>query len=131
MTFGIIRGGLMAASALLVLSTAGQAAPVMHSPHAKASHGVARSAGDRRLAVLFDQTGDESGIATVSQNFGDEFSSAAADDFPVPAGKTWTIKEVDALGVYFNGSGPTDSVDVTSTWGANAEHQVGSPLAKL
>src|ERR1700754_1777638 len=114
MSLSVIRSGVLAASALLVLSTAGQAgaAPAMQSTQAKA-HGIARGTGDRKLTVLFDQTGDESGIATVSQNFGDEFSSAAADDFPVPAGKTWTIKEVDALGVYFNGSGPTDSVDVT------------------
>jgi hypothetical protein len=38
--------------------------------------------------------------------------SQAADDFTVPRGHTWVIKEVDVTGVYFNGSGPADSENV-------------------
>jgi hypothetical protein len=71
--------------------------------------------GNRSLSVLYDQTSNDSGIGIVSQNFESTFaaySSQAADDFTVPAGATWSVKEVDATGVYFNGSGPATSENV-------------------
>lgn len=39
--------------------------------------------------------------------------TAAADDFVVPAGKTWTIKDVDVTGMYYNGYGPASSEAIT------------------
>src|SRR5205807_83612 len=63
---------------------------------------------------------NDEGKAVVSQygayveNFtssGTSFSQGA-DDFVVPAGHTWTIKEVDVTGHYFNGSGPASSENV-------------------
>lgn len=131
MALGITRGGFMAASALLFLSAPGQAAPVQHpalqSPHAKAAHHLRRDAGDRKLIVLYDQTGHDAGFGTVSQNFGDEFDSQAADDFTVPDGTGWTIKEVDAIGAYFNGSGPAPTVDVVIS--RDKKHRPGKVLA--
>jgi len=66
--------------------------------------------------TLYDQTGNDSGIGIVSDNFDsgsfDNYDDQAADDFSVPAGHTWKIKEVDAIGVYFNGSGPQDGVNL-------------------
>lgn len=59
-------------------------------------------------SVLYANKGTDSGLGVVSQN-----ESAAADDFTVPEGRTWTIKEVDVTGVYFNGAGPADSETVT------------------
>jgi hypothetical protein len=67
-------------------------------------------------AVLYDQTSNDSGIGIVSQNFEasfDAYDAQGADDFAVPTGSCWRIKEVDATGVYFNGSGPASSVRVT------------------
>jgi hypothetical protein len=66
--------------------------------------------------VLYDQSANSSGVATVSQNFEaslDAYDAQAADDFTVPAGKTWTLSEVDFLGVYFGGPGPAKSESVT------------------
>jgi hypothetical protein len=69
---------------------------------------------NRALSVLFDQNGTDSGIATVSQNFEssfDAFDAQGADDFTVSG--TSTVKEVDAPGAYFMGSGPATSENVT------------------
>ena len=62
--------------------------------------------------VLWDQstvTGDD---FIFSENLGSDMT-AGADDFVVPAGQTWLVKELDITGVYFNGSGPATSEIVT------------------
>ena len=56
--------------------------------------------------------------AVISQNFtsgslGTAYNAAAADDFVVPKGKTWTVTKVDAAGVYFYRSGPASSEVIT------------------
>ena len=56
--------------------------------------------------TLYDQLNNPGVVSTVSQDFEaslDAFDAFTADDFVVPAGQTWTINEVDAQGVYFNG----------------------------
>lgn len=65
--------------------------------------------------VLYDQTNLSSTSGIVSQNFGDfsTYSASAADDFVVTDASGWTVSEVDVTGVYFNGSGPANSFDVT------------------
>jgi hypothetical protein len=65
--------------------------------------------------LLYDQNDNPSGVAIISQNFESEFDvydSRAADDFTVPEGKRWRVKEVDVTGVYFNGIGPAASENV-------------------
>ena len=65
------------------------------------------------IKTLYDQNKDDAGTAILSQNFGDGFDSPqAADDFAVPKGHTWLVKEVDVTGIYFNGSGPASSENV-------------------
>ncbi|MFL6691008.1 MAG: hypothetical protein ACJ8IR_12620 [Alphaproteobacteria bacterium] len=59
--------------------------------------------------TLYDQNKDDAGQAVLSQSLD---GSQAADDFDVPKGHLWTIKEVDVTGIYFNGSGPADSENV-------------------
>ena len=69
---------------------------------------------DSLQTVLYDQTDSASGTGTVSQNFeaaNDAFDAQTADDFVVPAGG-WTIGQVNVGGVYFNGPGPANSVNV-------------------
>ena len=66
--------------------------------------------------VLYTQDGRALAGGIPSQNFEasyDRFDSRAADDFPVPKGKTWTISEVDVIGAYFDGAGPAVSENVT------------------
>src|SRR5664279_3213534 len=67
------------------------------------------------FATLYDQYDNAATTASVSQNFepaNDTFDAQLGDDFVVPAGQTWTINEVDASGLYFNGAGPADSFNV-------------------
>ncbi len=117
MHLSFFRAGMLAGASLFALPTnfalAGDAHHTIQSPQAK-PHGHPWNI-HRELTVLYDQTSNASGFGTISQDFSDDeaYSSAAADDFVVPSGKTWKLKEVDIPGTYFNGSGPANSEDVT------------------
>ena len=66
------------------------------------------------LTTLYDQTSDELSSAISSQNFGSSYTAyddQAADDFVVPSGHKWIIKEVDVPGVNY-GSHPASSLNV-------------------
>ncbi len=69
---------------------------------------IASSALAGSPAVLWNQNTSSGGF--VSSQTG---SNAAADDFVVPSGQTWLVKEMDVTGVYFNGSGPSKSETIT------------------
>jgi hypothetical protein len=65
--------------------------------------------------TLYDQNIGDSSVGIASQNLESsvsQYDSQGADDFTVPTGHTWIVKEVDATGVYFNGSGPATSENV-------------------
>jgi hypothetical protein len=110
---------LLASAAVLALSVGGASAKPAHPGIASpGGHFVKQtlhrpSAG---LSTLYDQTGNDSGVGIVSSNFDsgsfDSFDNQGADDFVVPAGHKWKVKEVSSIGVYFNGSGPADAVNV-------------------
>jgi hypothetical protein len=98
---------LIGCAAALIASTA------MAAPHSallihKQAHRFV-SAVPPGSKTLYDQNKDPSGTAVLSEGFD---GTQAADDFTVPKGHTWAIKEVDVTGVYFNGSGPADSENV-------------------
>jgi hypothetical protein len=65
---------------------------------------------------LYNQYNNAGSNATSSQDFepaNDPFDDELADDFVVPGGgNLWSITGVDVDGVYFNGTGPADSVHV-------------------
>ena len=66
------------------------------------------------LVTLYDQTSDELSGAIGSQNFGSPdtlYDDQAADDFVVPSGHRWIIKEVDVPGVNY-GSHAASSLNV-------------------
>jgi len=68
------------------------------------------------LGTLFDNNNNDNGIGISSQNFEasfDAYDDAAADDFIVPQNTKWHIKQVIVTGVYYNGSGPAVSENVT------------------
>ena len=74
----------------------------------------------RATGVLYNQNSNF-GYTVDSQNFESsyaQYDSVAADDFFVPAGKTWHITEVDVTGAYVDGSGPASSV-VVILWKGN------------
>jgi len=66
--------------------------------------------------TLYDQNSNDSGIGIVSDDFDsgsfDIYDDQGADDFTVPAGAKWAVKSVNVTGVYFNGPGPADGVNV-------------------
>ena len=66
------------------------------------------------IRVLYNQNSNDSGTFVNSQNFSSTtyYDDQGADDFVVPQGRTWKVKEVDVTGVYFNGSGSANSVNV-------------------
>jgi len=59
--------------------------------------------------TLYDQNRDDAGNAVLSD---DVDSSQGADDFVVPQGHTWRIKEVDVTGIFFDGSNAAKSENV-------------------
>src|SRR5436190_991873 len=57
--------------------------------------------------TLYDQLNNPGTVSTGSQNFEPAnvaFDDQTADDFAVPSGQNWQVTEVDAQGVYFNGT---------------------------
>jgi len=106
---------LLAASAVLALTGGAFAAGHPGATHHGMAKQFAHSPTNRGLHVLYDQNDSDDGIGIVSQNFEssfDQYDAQAADDFTVSGGK-WKVKEVDVTGVYFNGSGPATSENVT------------------
>lgn len=84
------------------------------SASASATATASPSASPCVVTVLYDQTNNPAATSTLSQNFPDfpTSSSYTADDFVVPAGQTWTIQQVNATAVYFNGAGPATNFNV-------------------
>ena len=100
------------AAAVMAMSAASAAPVVVH--HGQVAQPVKGSSAS--LAVLYDQSANDSGIGIVSQNFEttfDAYDAQAADDFVVPAGSTWKVAEVDVAGQYFNGLGLAASEHIT------------------
>ncbi len=109
---------LLASVAALALSVGGVASAAGQHPaaHAKMTNAKAQFKGaNRALTVLYDQNSDSQGYADISQNFEssyDVYDAQGSDDFTVPSGSTWTVKEVDVTGLYFNGFGLATSEHV-------------------
>jgi hypothetical protein len=107
---------LLATTALRLLESvaiAGATKPVLSHAGGVVPRVVSATPGS---VTLYDQTSNDSGVSTVSDDFDsgsfDQYDNQAADDFTVPRGSEWTIKEVDATGAYFQGFGPPDAVNV-------------------
>jgi hypothetical protein len=64
--------------------------------------------------ILYDQLDNAGAISWVSQEFPDmpDFDAFLADDFFVPGGQSWQVTEVYVQGVYFNGAGPANNLNV-------------------
>jgi hypothetical protein len=88
--------------------------PVAFSAHSLSEVHRAISASPGRV-TLYDQNNDDNGVAILSSNFTDgqftDYSSSGADDFTIPAGHKWKIREVDASGEFL-GSGSATSENV-------------------
>ncbi|HSD62336.1 MAG TPA: T9SS type A sorting domain-containing protein [Ignavibacteriaceae bacterium] len=92
----------------LTFSLFAQNTPVLMGKGTPVFHNVSRD-------VLYEQMTNFGTNSLVSQNFEaafDAYDDQGADDFEVPAGFIWTVESIDVLGVYFNGAGPANSVNV-------------------
>ena len=99
----MIKTTIVAATAVLALTTSGATLAASHRPAHKP------------YTVLWNQNSNF-GYGLNSQNYGSNmtgYNDAGADDFAIPSGQTWRIAEVDVTGAYFNGSGPSSSEAVT------------------
>jgi hypothetical protein len=113
-----MKGKLSLLSAAVLLALAGSNTDAAQKPTTLGKHAVTPPHVKHPLGstVLYDQTNLTSSSGIVSQNFSSAnaiFDATAADDFVVTDASGWTVSEVDVNAVYFNGSGPADSFDVT------------------
>lgn len=110
---------ILAAGAALVLSASGTSLAGAVRPAASAKHEPRHTIlfPRRDSHLLYDQTDADNFQAIVSTDFGepefDIYDAEAADDFHVPAGKTWKIAEVYVAGIYFDSPGSANSFNVT------------------
>ena len=86
--------------------------------------------------ILYNQYNNLGPNATSSQDFElefDVFSDELANDFIVRDGETWSVESIDVDGMYFNGTGPTESFNVrfyadgVGLPGAIAEERIAMP----
>jgi hypothetical protein len=105
------KSALLGCAAVLIASTAMAASRPAFLAQ-KQAH-IFITAAPPGSETLYDQNRDPSGSWVSSQpsegGFGD---TQAADDFVVPKGHTWVIKEVDVNGIYFDGAGPANYENV-------------------
>jgi hypothetical protein len=103
----------LTATAVLALAFGGaSAATIQKSVSGKMAKPFVGAAAGK---VLYEQSGNDSGGAVISQNFVsdyDQYDNASADDFTVPAGMTWKVSQVNVTGQY-SVSGPAVSEHVT------------------
>ena len=107
---------LLGAAAALILS-AGSASAASHPSMMVKGHAPHFNLfpGGKGAKTLYDQTSAVGSNGVDSQNFESTYAAyddQGADDFVVPSGATWTVTEVDAPGIYYNGSGPASSENV-------------------
>ncbi len=104
------KAALLTAAAVLGLSAGGASEA---GPAASFSGNAFKATNDAK--VLYNQNSNYAGGYVDSQNFTsiyEPYDDQAADDFVVPIGSTWTIREVDVSGAYFDGSAPASSENV-------------------
>jgi hypothetical protein len=115
---GVFMKTVLLAGAALALAMTGSAyAAAGHNAAAAGARGNAQHtihAPSAGLATLYDQNIGDAGYGFFSQTLSSypQYDEYLADDFVVPAGHTWKIKEVDTTGFYYIGVGPAHSVNV-------------------
>ena len=103
---------LLATAAVFALTGASYAGTAHHTLKA----GISGSVAHQHIfhthpgsTTLVDENGNASGSGNSSQNFEssfDQYDNQGADDFIVPSGHNWTVKEVDVTGQYrYSGGG--------------------------
>ena len=107
---------LLASAAALALCVGGaaQAAPGMNAGGVRGTAQPVHHAPPNGMATLYDQNIADGAYGFFSQTLSSypQYDEYLADDFMVPAGHTWKVKEVDVTGFYYFAAGPASSVNV-------------------
>src|SRR3954467_8642970 len=110
-----MRPTLFAAPALAICVSSTLAANPMPVTHARgAVHRVISAVPGS--VTLYDQNDSDTGVAIISTNFTDDgfdiYDTNGADDFVVPKGHTWRLREVDVTGICTGNDGPAASENI-------------------
>ena len=122
---------LLAAVAAFALTAGGAVAATtnvgVHGAKVVPTFHVAKGA-----KMLYSQNSNSTGVGLASMNFTSgsitNENSYGADDFIVPKKTTWTVTEVDAAGIYYNGYGP--ATDENVVFYADAKGMPGKAVKK-
>ena len=119
---------LLATVATLALTGSATAGNPMSAAGARGTAQHVIHAPPPGLTTLYDQNIGDAGYGWFSQTLSSypQYDEYLADDFVVPAGHKWKVKEVDTTGFYYIGVGPAHSVNLLFSSDKN-----GLPKAKL
>ena len=103
-----------AAALALCVGSAAQAAPGMNAAGVRGTGHPVHHAPSDGLTSLYDQNFASGAYGFFSQTLSSypQYDEYLADDFSVPAGHVWKVKEIDVTGFYYFASGPASSVNV-------------------
>src|SRR6185437_8781377 len=110
-----MKAMLLATAATLALTGSAFATNPMFAAGARGAAQHVIHAPPPGLTTLYDQNIGDAGYGWFSQTLSSypQYDEYLADDFVVPAGHTWKVKEVDTTGFYYLGNGgPASSVNL-------------------
>ena len=119
-----------AVAVLCAASVPGSATPSLTHHSGEIHRAISAAPGS---VTLYDQNDEDAGVAVISTVFDDAgptyplYDAYAADDFRVPPGHRWKIREVDVTGTYALGSDPPLQIDV-QFYGSSKGLPSGFPL---
>ncbi|HEY3778962.1 MAG TPA: hypothetical protein VGL35_12985 [Rhizomicrobium sp.] len=125
---------LMAAAAAFAL-TAGSAMAATTSVGVHGAKIVPTIHVLKGASMLYNQNSNNTGVGLASMNFTSgsitNENSAGADDFVVPKGKTWKVKEVDVSGIYYNNFAAGPATDENVFFYKDKNGKPGKRVAKI
>jgi hypothetical protein len=116
---------------MMVVALAIPVAALATSPKVTGHGAITTWPGNNDGGVLYSQLDGANGDGTTAQNFEvafDAFDNQLADDFVVPGGPGWLIREILLDGIYFNGAGPAVSVNIWIHGNAAGDLPTAAPI---
>jgi hypothetical protein len=109
-----MKAMLLASVATLALTASAYAANPVSGAGARGTAQRIVRAHEPGTVTLYDQNIGDASYGWFSQTLSSypQYDEYLADDFMVPAGHTWKVKEVDTTGFYYIGAGPASSVNL-------------------
>lgn len=113
--FFVTRFALLAAASVLAMTGSYGSAAELSASASATVHAKRLEISRPGIKTLYSQNDNDGGfnVPSLFDSTYSAYNDQAADDFVIPIGRTWKIREVDVTGVYFNGSGPANFEVVT------------------